>query len=83
MGDPAQMKKATQAIDRLFELALGGDEKVAVQAMKVLLDKVMSSPKAAEETEENKAPSVHIVIENATDKPEITIEGETIEHEES
>jgi hypothetical protein len=81
LSNPTQMKKATDAIDRLFTLAVTSEDKVAVQAMKVLLDKVLPTPKASEEQETEKAPSVHITIENATQG--ITIDGETIDSEES
>jgi len=81
LGDKKQMNKAMQAVDRLFQLAIEAEDKVAVQAMKVLLDKVLPSPKSAEEVTEDKAPSVHIVIENTTDK--VTIDGKTINHEDA
>lgn len=81
LGDKKQMAKAQKAIDRLFELVATGEEKVAVQAMKVLFDKILPTPKAAEAEETEKAPSVHIVIENATQA--VKVDGKVIDHEES
>jgi len=84
LSDPKQMAKATKAIDRLFTLAITADEKVAVQAMKVLLDKILPTPKASENEAQEKAPSVHIVIENATNAPPPEVKvGNIIDHEES
>lgn len=82
LSDPKQMKKATAAVDRLFTLAMESDDKVSVQAMKVLFDKILPTPKAAEPEATEKAPSVHIVIENATKIPEVTV-GKVIDQEES
>lgn len=78
LGGDEQKIKALKAIDHLFDLAISAEDKVAVQAMKVLLDKILPTPKPAEEQESDQKPSVHIVIENATQG--VTIDGETIDN---
>lgn len=78
MNSPENRKRALAAIDRLIALGLGNDEGVAVKALKILFDKVLPSPKPAEEQQGNDRPAVHIVIENAT-QPRTVIDGEFAE----
>ena len=67
MGKPERKAKIIKAVDRLIDLAAESpDEKVAVNALKVLLDKVMSSAKQDEDGATREAPEVRIIIENAT-----------------
>jgi hypothetical protein len=80
MNKPEQRAKAVKALDRLFELAISGEDKFAVGALKVLLDKIVPSPKSAEEAGETSKPQVHIVIENATKEVSV-IEGSFEEQE--
>jgi hypothetical protein len=62
LGDPKQIKKATAAIDRLFSIAATGDDKEAIMAVKVLFDKIMTSPK--QEDSSDKQPQVTIILED-------------------
>lgn len=70
MGHPDRKAKIIKAIDRLIDISAESlDEKVAVGALKVLLDKVMSSAKQDEDMAAKEAPTVTIIIENTTARP--------------
>lgn len=56
--------KVTQVVNRMVELALGDDPKVAVSAGKLILDMAISKA-AVQEAVANRAP-ITIIIENAT-----------------
>jgi len=58
------------AIDRTLRIAAYGfEDKDAVSAMRVLLDRLMATAKQEEEATGHAPPAVTIVIENATVKP--------------
>lgn len=50
LADSAQQVKAMKAIDRIMDIALNGDEKVAVGAFKVLFDRLLPNAKQADES---------------------------------
>ena len=53
VGEPDQASKLLQGIDRILELAITGEDKTAISAMKLLLDRVMPAMpiKEAEDAE--------------------------------
>jgi len=67
LGNANLRPKLIKAVDRLIDIAgESPDEKVAVNAMKVLFDKILSSAKQDEDGSIKEAPEVRIIIENAT-----------------
>lgn len=54
IADPSQAKKLLQGIDRVLTIAVSGDDKDAISAMKLLLDRVMPAmpPKMEEEAQQ-------------------------------
>ena len=67
IGNANLRPKLIKAVDRLIDIAgESPDEKVAVNAMKVLFDKILSSAKQDEDGSIKEAPEVRIIIENAT-----------------
>ena len=76
--DDAHKKLCFRAIERLFAICIDGEEKNAVGALKLLLDKLMVSPRPEEEVHTGPA-HITVVIENKTirDQPPLeVIEGE-------
>lgn len=71
MGHPERKAKIIKAIDRLIDLASNEhvEDKISVGALKVLLDKVMSSAKQDEDMTAKEAPEIRIIIENTTARP--------------
>jgi len=53
VGHPAQANKLLDGINRILTIAIEGDDKASISAMKLLLDRVMPAmpPKEAEEAE--------------------------------
>ena len=53
VADPKQSAKLLQGIDRVLGIAVSGEDKDAISAMKLLLDRVMPAmpPKEAEEAD--------------------------------
>jgi hypothetical protein len=67
MEHPNRRLLLRDAFDRILRVAAYGiEDKDAISAMRVLLDKFMSTAKQEEEAAGNAPPQVHIVIENAT-----------------
>lgn len=80
LATPGNQQKAMQAIDRIMNIAITADEKVALGAMKILFDKILPNAKGSgEEEKQSKRPTL-IQIVNHTGKtgdPAVTvIEGE-------
>jgi hypothetical protein len=76
MGRPDQRNKLLAAVDRLINITLNSEDDTAVKAMKILFDKVLPSPKPADEAVADHKPSVHITIENATQDRGVVVNGE-------
>jgi hypothetical protein len=71
MNNPVRKAKIMLAIDRLVHIAATAeDDKTAINAIKVLTDKVLATAKQEDAQGDQKAPVVHVVIENLTTKPE-------------
>ena len=85
LASPASAKKALQALDRCVEIALTGDDKQALGAMKLLFDKLLPNAKVSEEANSGKQRPVAITIINHTDgeagSPVTVIDGESVEVE--
>jgi len=54
VADPTQSEKLLKGIDRILEVALNGEDKTAMQAMKLLLDRVMPAMPVKEAEEAQK-----------------------------
>ena len=54
VADPAQAEKLLSGIDRVLSIALEGDDKTALTAMKLLLDRVMPAAPVKESEEAEK-----------------------------
>ena len=85
VADPAQSKKLLQGIDRVLGIALEGEDKNALTAMKLLLDRVMpAAPPKEQEEMEKLDRRLQIVIQtnpNATVPVETVIEGTVIKEQ--
>jgi len=87
IADASQAQKLLEGIDRVLKIAVEGDDKDAISAMKLLLDRVMPAmpPKEAEEAEKTDR-RLQIIIQtnpNATVPVQAVIDGkfEEITHE--
>lgn len=83
VADPAQSNKLLSGIDRVLNIALEGDDKNALSAMKLLLDRVMPAmpPKEAEEAQKTDK-RLQIIIQtnpNAKVPVQTVIDGKVIE----
>ncbi len=83
VADPDQAERLLSGIDRVLNIALEGDDKNALSAMKLLLDRVMPAapPKEAEEAEKLDK-RLQIIIQtnpNAKVPVHAVIEGEVVE----
>lgn len=81
LADPAQQVKAMQAIDRVMDIAINGDEKAAVGAFKVLFDRLVPNVKQAdpEDRKGRNAPVMVQIVNHTGDrnqKPVQIIDGE-------
>jgi len=73
LDHPRNRMNAMLAIDRLMMICINGDEKNAVGALKLLLDKLMVSPRPEEE--QQSGPShVTVIIENKTGDHQAPVE---------
>ena len=54
IADPSQAKKLLAGIDRVLSIAVAGEDKDAISAMKLLLDRVMPAMPAKEQEEAEK-----------------------------
>ena len=83
LGSPASRKKAMKAIDRCMTIALNGEDKQALGAMKLLFDKLLPNASATADSEGAKQRPVAITIVNQTKEssgsPVTVIEGESVE----
>ncbi len=79
VADPAQSIKLLQGIDRVLNIAVGDDDKNAISAMKLLLDRVMPAmPPKEQEDAERTDRRLQIIIQtnpNATVPVQTVIEG--------
>ena len=66
MAKPERKAKVMKLIDRVLNVGLTGDDKNAVNAAKLIFDKVLSGAKQDEAADGASAPRVHIIIENST-----------------
>jgi len=87
IADPSQAKKLLQGIDRVLTIAVEGDDKDAISAMKLLLDRVMPAmpPKMEEEAQKSDR-RLQIIIQtnpNATAPVRAIVDGEFTKIEES
>lgn len=79
VADPTQSLQLLQGIDRVLKIAVEGEDKDAISAMKLLLDRVMPAmpPKEADEAEKTDR-RLQIVIQtnpNATVPVQTVIDG--------
>jgi len=86
IADPTQAKKLLKGIDKVLDIAVDGEDKDAISAMKLLLDRVMPAmpPKEAEEAEKTDR-RLQIIIQtnpNAKVPVQAVIDGEFTEIEE-
>jgi hypothetical protein len=83
MGHPENQQKAMQAIDRVMDIAIGDDDKLALQAIKLLFDKTISNARSGTEEEAGKQRPIAIQIINQTEqtgsKPVTMVDGEVID----
>jgi hypothetical protein len=84
VGDPNQSRRLVEGIDRVLKIATHGEDREALSAMKLLLDRVMPAmpPKEAEEAEKTDR-KLQIVIQtnpHATTPVQTVIE--PVEYEE-
>ncbi len=73
LDHPRNRMRAMLAIDRLMDICIDGDEKNAVGALKLLLDKLMVSPRPEEEQQSGPT-SVTVIIENKTEAHQAPVE---------
>lgn len=87
IADPSQAKKLLKGIDRVLTIAVEGDDKDAISAMKLLLDRVMPAmPPKLEEEAQRSDRRLQIIIQtnpNATSPVRAIVEGEFTKIEES
>jgi hypothetical protein len=87
IADPSQAKMLLEGIDRVLRIAVHGDDKDAISAMKLLLDRVMPAmpPKEAEEAEKTDRRLQIIISTNPDAKVPVqaVIDGEFTEIEEN
>ncbi len=80
IADPARAKKLLEGIDRVLDIATGADDKNAVSAMKLLLDRVMPAmPPKLEEEAQRTDRKLQIIIQtnpNATVPVRAIIDGD-------
>ena len=72
LATPVHAQMAFEAIDRLFDICIRGEEKNAVGALKLLLDKLMTTPR--QEEVEHTGPTlvkVEIVNKTSNDQPAV------------
>ena len=83
VADPSQCKKLLMGIDRVLDIAVEGEDKDAISAMKLLLDRTMPAMPPKEQEDAVKADRrLNIIIQtnpNATVPVQTVIEGEVIE----
>jgi len=84
VGDPTNSARLIQGIDRVLRIAAEGEDKEALSAMKLLLDRVMPAmpPKEVEDAEKTDR-KLQIIIQtnpNATSPVHAVVEG--VEYEE-
>ncbi len=87
IADPSQGKKLLQGIDRVLTIAVMGDDKDAISAMKLLLDRVMPAmPPKLEEEAQRSDRRLQIIIQtnpNAAAPVRAIVDGEFTKIEES
>jgi hypothetical protein len=91
LESPRRAALAQKALDRVFDIAANGDDKEALSAIKLLMDKMLPNASAAKEEAAGGRSQRPIAIQivNSTDatsgKPVAIIDGETgeIEYEDS
>ena len=66
LATTAAQTKAHKAIDRCMNIALDGDDKQAIQAMKLIFDKIMPNARPQEDKGSEKQTPVAIQIVNQT-----------------
>lgn len=85
VADPNQAEKLLSGIDRVLSIALEGEDKNALTAMKLLLDRVMPAAPAKEAEEAEKLDKrLQIVIQTNPDAKvpvQTVIEGKVIEEQ--
>lgn len=83
MDSPARAALAQKALDRLFKMSVEGNDKEALQAMKILFDKILPNAKSGIEDKSGSKRPIAIQIINQTDKsagsPVVLIDGEAEE----
>ena len=87
IADPSQAEKLLEGINRILTIAVSGDDKDAISAMKLLLDRVMPAmPPKLEEEAQSTDKRLQIIIQtnpNATVPVQAVIDGEFTKIEES
>lgn len=87
VGHPDQAQKLLDGIGRILEIAVTGDDKSAISAMKLMLDRVMPQMPAKEQEEAEKTDRrLEIIIKtnpNAKVPVQATVDGEFTEIEET
>lgn len=86
VGQPDQAKKLIDGINRILDIAILGDDKASISAMKLLLDRVMPAmPPKLEEDVERTDRRLEIIIKtnpNAKVPVQAVVDGEFSEIEE-
>lgn len=87
VADPSQAKQLLQGIDRVLRIAVSGEDKDAISAMKLLLDRVMPAmpPKLEEEAQKTDR-KLQIIIQtnpNASVPVRAIVDGEFTKIEEA
>lgn len=80
VADPEQSDKLLRGIDRVLSIAIGGEDKDAISAMKLLLDRVMPAmpPKEQEEAGKSITRLQVVILTNPDAKTpvQVTVDGE-------
>lgn len=83
LNDEVRQEKVKKALDRLFTIAETGEDKEAINAIKIVLDKVMVSPRQEEEGNEgNKQVTIIIDSRLPSDRQGPPQRVEVIDHDE-
>lgn len=82
-GSDKNKNKLLKAIDRLIDISVNGEDKVAVNALKVLLDKVMPAASSQNEEDGNNGKGALTIVFASADgqagRPVEILEGEATE----
>lgn len=84
LNSDTNRKKAITAIDRCMNIAIAGDDKQAIAALKLLFDKILPNARGVTEQEEtgNKRPVAITIVNQTSDRATSPIRAIDVEWEE-